>query len=306
MNHMKNNAMLLLTALIWGCAFVAQSVGMDYVGPFTFNAVRCLIGAVVLLPVIALMDRLEGKNGKRAEKKGNTRTLILGGVCCGIALGVASSLQQIGIQYTTVGKAGFITAMYIVIVPLMGVFVGRKVRPVIGLCVVIAVAGLYFLCMKGGFALGGGDLLVLLCAAAFSVHILVIDYFSPKVDGVRMSAIQFLVAGLMCSVPMFLQEHPQPAVILSAWAPILYAGVLSCGVAYTLQILGQKGADPVVASLLLSLESVFSVLAGWMILGQALSIRELFGCVLMFGAIILAQLPERKPVEKPGMEPERT
>ena len=306
MNHMKNNAMLLLTALIWGCAFVAQSVGMDYVGPFTFNAVRSLIGAAVLLPVIALMDRLEGKDKKKAEKKGDTRTLILGGVCCGIALGVASSLQQIGIQYTTVGKAGFITAMYIVIVPLMGVFVGRKVRPVIGLCVVIAVAGLYFLCMKGGFSLGGGDLLVLICAVAFSVHILVIDYFSPLVDGVRMSAIQFLVAGLMCSVPMFLWEQPQPAVILSAWAPILYAGVLSCGVAYTLQILGQKGADPVVASLLLSLESVFSVLAGWVILGQALSARELFGCALMFGAIILAQLPERKPAEKPGVEPERT
>lgn len=305
MNHMKNNAMLLLTALIWGCAFVAQSVGMDYVGPFTFNAVRSLIGAVVLLPVIALMDRLEGKDKKKAVKKGDTRTLILGGVCCGIALGVASSLQQIGIQYTTVGKAGFITAMYIVIVPLMGVFVGRKVRPVIGLCVVIAVAGLYFLCMKGGFSLGGGDLLVLICAVAFSVHILVIDYFSPLVDGVRMSAIQFLVAGLMCSVPMFLWEQPQPAVILSAWAPILYAGVLSCGVAYTLQILGQKGADPVVASLLLSLESVFSVLAGWVILGQALSARELFGCALMFGAIILAQLPERKPAEKPGMETER-
>lgn len=306
MNHMKNNAMLLLTALIWGCAFVAQSVGMDYVGPFTFNAVRSLIGAAVLLPVIALMDRLEGKDKKKAEKKGDTRTLILGGVCCGIALGVASSLQQIGIQYTTVGKAGFITAMYIVIVPLMGVFVGRKVRPVIGLCVVIAVAGLYFLCMKGGFSLGGGDLMVMICAVAFSVHILVIDYFSPLVDGVRMSAIQFLVAGLMCSVPMFLWEQPQPAVILSAWAPILYAGVLSCGVAYTLQILGQKGADPVVASLLLSLESVFSVLAGWVILGQALSARELFGCALMFGAIILAQLPERKPAEKPGMEPERT
>lgn len=198
MNHMKNNAMLLLTALIWGCAFVAQSVGMDYVGPFTFNAVRSLIGAAVLLPVIALMDRLEGKDKKKAEKKGDTRTLILGGVCCGIALGVASSLQQIGIQYTTVGKAGFITAMYIVIVPLMGVFVGRKVRPVIGLCVVIAVAGLYFLCMKGGFSLGGGDLMVMICAVAFSVHILVIDYFSPLVDGVRMSAIQFLVAGLMC------------------------------------------------------------------------------------------------------------
>ena len=305
MERLKNNVLLLLTALIWGCAFVAQSVGMDYVGPFTFNAVRCLIGAAVLVPVIFLMDRLEGKNGKR-EKKGGGKTLLLGGVGCGMALGVASSLQQIGIQYTTVGKAGFITAMYIVIVPLLGIFAGKKVRPVIGLCVVGAVAGLYFLCMTDGFTLSKGDFLVLLCAAAFAVHILIIDHFSPLVDGVRMSAIQFLVAGLMCSVPMLLWERPQPAVILTAWAPILYAGVLSCGVAYTLQILGQKGADPTVASLLLSLESVFSVLAGWVILGQALSARELFRCALMFGAIILAQLPERKTLVNPGEEPERT
>ena len=304
MKGLKNNAMLLLTALIWGCAFVAQSVGMDYVGPFTFNAVRSLIGAAVLVPVIFLMDRLEGKDGKR-KKKSDGKTLLLGGVSCGIALGIASSLQQIGIQYTTVGKAGFITAMYIVIVPLLGIFAGKKIRPVIGFCVAAAVVGLYFLCMTDGFSLSIGDFMVLLCAVAFAVHILIIDHFSPLVDGVRMSAIQFLVAGLMCSVPMLLWEQPDPGVVLTAWAPILYAGVLSCGVAYTLQILGQKGADPTVASLLLSLESVFSVLAGWVILGQALSARELFGCVLMFGAIILAQLPERKTAVKPGAEPER-
>ena len=302
MKRMKNNAMLFLTALIWGCAFVAQSVGMDYVGPFTFNAVRSLIGALVLVPVIFLMDRLEGKKEK---KKGDAKTLVLGGIRCGIALGIASGLQQIGIQYTTVGKAGFITAMYIVIVPLMGIFVGKRIRPVIGVCVAAAVAGLYFLCMTEGFSLGTGDFLVLLCAVAFAVHILVIDYFSPKADGVRMSAIQFLVAGLLNAVPMFLFEHPQSALIVTAWAPILYAGVLSCGVAYTLQILGQRGADPTVASLILSLESVFSVLAGWLILGQALSARELFGCALMFGAIIFAQLPERKREKKQDAVPER-
>lgn len=298
MKRMKNNAMLLLTALIWGCAFVAQSVGMDYVGPFTFNCVRSILGSIVLIPVILLTDGLKKRSGmSEAELKkdrGDTRTLVTGGICCGVVLAVASSLQQFGILYTTVGKAGFITAMYIVLVPILGIFIGKKIRPVIGLCVAIAVAGLYFLCMTENLSLGMGDLLVLVCAFVFSVHILVIDHFSPLVDGVRMSAIQFLTAGIVCAVPMLLWEEPRIADILAAWMPILYAGIMSCGVAYTLQILGQKNADPTVASLLLSLESVFSVLAGWVILGQNLSAKELFGCVLMFAAIILAQLPEKK------------
>lgn len=298
MKQMKNNAMLLLTALIWGCAFVAQSVGMDYVGPFTFNCVRCLIGSVVLIPVIVLMDRMKKKSGmSEAEirkERGDTRTILTGGICCGVVLAAASSLQQFGILFTTVGKAGFITAMYIVLVPILGIFVGKKVRPLILVCVVIAVAGLYFLCMTEQLSLGKGDLFVLLCAFVFSIHILVIDHFSPLVDGVRMSAIQFLTAGLLCAVPMLVWERPVMGEILTAWMPILYAGVMSCGVAYTLQILGQKHADPAVASLLLSLESVFSVLAGWVILGQSLNGKELFGCVLMFVSIILAQLPEKK------------
>lgn len=298
MKQMKNNAMLLLTALIWGCAFVAQSVGMDYVGPFTFNCVRCLIGSVVLIPVIVLMDRMKKKSGmSEAEirkERGDTRTILTGGICCGVVLAAASSLQQFGILFTTVGKAGFITAMYIVLVPILGIFVGKKIRPLILVCVVIAVAGLYFLCMTEQLSLGKGDLFVLLCAFVFSIHILVIDHFSPLVDGVRMSAIQFLTAGLLCAVPMLVWERPVMGEILTAWMPILYAGVMSCGVAYTLQILGQKHADPAVASLLLSLESVFSVLAGWVILGQSLNGKELFGCVLMFVSIVLAQLPEKK------------
>lgn len=298
MKQMKNNVMLLLTALIWGCAFVAQSVGMDYVGPFTFNCVRCLIGSVVLIPVIVLMDRMKKKSGmSEAEirkERGDTRTILTGGICCGVVLAAASSLQQFGILFTTVGKAGFITAMYIVLVPILGIFVGKKIRPLILVCVVIAVAGLYFLCMTEQLSLGKGDLFVLLCAFVFSIHILVIDHFSPLVDGVRMSAIQFLTAGLLCAVPMLVWERPVMGEILTAWMPILYAGVMSCGVAYTLQILGQKHADPAVASLLLSLESVFSVLAGWVILGQSLNGKELFGCVLMFVSIILAQLPEKK------------
>ena len=291
MDRMKNNILLVLTALIWGCAFVAQSVGMDYVGPFTFNTARFLIGAIVLLPVIWFMDR-QRKTG--AEKGAGQKTLIIGGICCGIALAVASTLQQWGILFTTVGKAGFITAMYIVIVPMLGIFIGKKVRPLIIGCVAIAVVGFYFLCMTESLRLGLGDFLVLLCAIAFSIHILVIDHFSPKVDGVKMSAIQFLTAAIISAVPTLLWEQPVFTEILQAWQPVLYAGVMSCGVAYTLQIIAQKNADPTVASLLLSLESVFSVLAGWVLLGQELSLKELFGCVLIFCAIILAQLPEKK------------
>ncbi len=297
MKQMKNNGMLLLTALIWGCSFVAQSVGMDYVGPFTFNCVRCVIGSAVLVPVIFLMDGQKKKDkmskGELKKDRGGTKTLVTGGICCGVVLAVASSLQQFGILYTTVGKAGFITAMYIVLVPVLGIFIGKKVRPLIFLCVAMAVAGLYFLCMTERLSLNIGDLLVLLCAVVFTIHILVIDHFSPLVDGVRMSAIQFLTAGIVCAVPMLLWEDPKVGEILTAWMPVLYAGVMSCGVAYTLQILGQKNADPTVASLLLSLESVFSVLAGWVLLGQGLSNRELFGCALMFVAIILAQLPKK-------------
>ncbi len=298
MKQMKNNVLLVLTALIWGCAFVAQSVGMDYVGPFTFNTVRNFIGALVLIPVILMMDKGAEKSGltpaEMKTRRGNTKTLVIGGICCGTALAVASSLQQWGIMFTTVGKAGFITAMYIVLVPIFGIFLGKKVRPLIWLCVALAVVGLYFLCINETFRLNTGDFLVILCAICFTVHILVIDHFSPKVDCVRLSAIQFLVAGIVCGIPMLVWEHPEIADILAAWMPILYAGVMSSGVAYTLQIVAQKNADPTVASLLLSLESVFSLLAGWVILHQSLSIKELFGCVLMFGAIILAQLPEKK------------
>ena len=227
------------------------------------------------------------------DAKKERKTLLAGGVSCGALLFVASNLQQIGIQYTTVGKAGFITAMYIVLVPILGIFWKKKVGGRVWIAVLLAVAGLYLLCMTGGLTLQKGDLLVLACALAFSFHILVIDYFSPKVDGVKMSCIQFLVCGLLSGVCMLLFEKPDLGAILMAWMPILYAGVLSSGVAYTLQIVGQKGMNPTVASLILSLESVVSVIAGWAILNQQLSGRELAGCGLMFCAIILAQLPER-------------
>lgn len=296
---LRSSLLLLLTATIWGVAFVAQSVGMEYVGPFTFNCVRCILGALVLIPCIFLLDvlRKRGQEGGALETTVYTwkqKELYVGGICCGAALFVASNLQQFGIKYTTVGKAGFITALYIVLVPLIGVFLGKTAGIKIWISVALAVAGLYLLCMTGGFSIGAGDFLVLLCAAAFSVHIMIVDYFSPRVDGVRMSCIQFLVCGLLSAVGMILTEQPRPEAILQAWMPVLYAGIFSCGVAYTLQIVGQKDMNPTVASLIMSMESVVSVLAGWVLLGQALSARELAGCVLMFAAIILAQLPGRE------------
>ena len=278
--QLKNSLLLLLTATIWGVAFVAQSVGMDHVGPFTFNAVRSIIGGIVLIPCIFFLDHRKSDQKEELpspqQQAEQTGTLILGGVCCGILLALASSFQQMGIQYTTVGRAGFITACYIVIVPILGhFFLRKKCGATIWIAVALALAGLYLLGITDGFSVGKGDLLVMVCSLLFSLHILVIDYFSPKVDGV-------------------FTEHIVLADIFAAWAPILYAGVMSCGVAYTLQIIGQKDMNPTVASLILSLESCISVLAVWILLNQKLSARELSGCVLMFAAIILAQLPSGK------------
>ena len=302
---LKNSLCLLLAATIWGIAFVAQSVGMEYVGPFTFNGVHSLIGAAVLVPVILLLNHSRGTSPASAdstipESASNgapspyrNRDLWMGGIACGVALFAASNFQQFGIKYTTVGKAGFITACYIVIVPIIGLFLKKKCSPFIWAAVVMALVGLYLLCITDGFSIGLGDLLVLVCAFLFSLHILVIDHFSPKADSVKMSCIQFLVCGILSMIPALILEHPQISSILTAWLPILYAGIMSCGVAYTLQIVGQKNTNPTIASLILSLESCISVLAGWVILGQKLSAKELLGCVIMFAAIILAQLPEK-------------
>ena len=298
----KNVVMLMTAAFIWGTAFVAQSVGMDYLGPFTFNGVRNFVGAAALLPCIWLLDRLnrrdvKDKAVKEAKNPGEKRDLILGGVSCGTVLFVAGSFQQVGLQYTTVGKAGFITACYIVIVPVCGIFLHKKIGGKVWIAVGLSLIGLYLLCITEKLTIGKGDILVFLCALVFTMHILVIDYFSPKVDGVKMSCIQFFVCGLLSLAPMFALETPQIAAIIKSWGPILYAGVLSSGVAYTLQIVGQKNVNPAIASLILSLESCFSVLAGWIILGQRLSGREAMGCVLMFAAIIPAQLPDRRNAE---------
>ena len=299
-NTMKSSFLLVLAAFIWGVAFVAQSVGMDYVGPFTFIGARYLIGGLVLIPCIAFLKKLGyGDDGNKSEtqKKEEFRIGVKGGIFCGLALFISSSLQQIGIMYTTVGKAGFITALYIVIVPILGIFMKKKVSWTIWISVAVAVIGMYLLCITDGFSIGKGDILVLICAFLFSLHILVIDYFSPHVDGVKMSCIQFLVCGILTAIPALIFEHPQLSAFKGAWGSILYAGVMSCGVAYTLQIIGQKNMNPTVASLILSLESCISVLAGWILLGQKLSVKEIIGCIIMFCAIVLAQLPQKNPKE---------
>lgn len=286
---LRQSMILFMAAAIWGFAFVAQSVGMDYVGPYTFVTARNVVALAVLLPWVAAARRQRKKGGQRRSGR---RSLIYGGVCCGICLFAASVLQQFGMKYTTVGKAGFITAMYIVLVPVFGIFAKKKTGVKVWIAVAAALAGLYLLCMtKGDFQLQKGDVCILGCAAVFALHILVVDHFSPLVDGVELSCVQFAVNAVLGTVLMMLLEQPRMADLLAAWLPIVYAGALSSGVGYTFQIIGQKGMNPTVASLILSLESVISVLAGWLLLHQALTARELAGCALVFAAIILVQLP---------------
>lgn len=293
--QIQHSLLLLLTAIIWGTAFVAQSVGMDYVGPFTFLCTRSFIGGVALLPVIAFLDKRKSEQVLEEERRPeNRKVLIKGGILCGIVLCFSSAFQQYGILFTTVGKAGFITAFYIVLVPLAGLFFGKRCGLQVWLGVLLALCGLYCLCITETFRIRIGDILVLICAFLFTSHILIVDHFSPQVDGVKMSCIQFFVCGTVAGIGMLLLEHPNISDILMAWQSILYAGLLSSGVGYTLQIVGQKGLNPTVASLIMSLESVVSVLAGLLILGQTMSAKEVIGCILMFAAILLAQLPSRE------------
>lgn len=297
--QIKNSLLLLLTATIWGTAFVAQSVGAEYVEAFTFTFARSIVGGLVLIPCIFLLriwkqSQSDVRSGSALGCRffGATKTEWLGGLCCGLALCAASNFQQIGMAQTSVGKAGFITALYVVIVPILGLFFKKKTSILIWICVFLSIIGLYLLCMtEGSLRLAFGDLLVLICAVLFSVHIMVIDYFSPKGDGVVMACIQFFVCGIVSGIIMLFVEQPTAEGLMSAKWPILYAGVFSSGIAYTLQIVGQKDMNPTVASLILCLESVVSALAGWVILQEALTKRELWGCALMFVAIVLAQLP---------------
>lgn len=292
-DKIRQNGFPVLAALIWGTAFVAQSVSTDFVEPMTFNALRSVIATVALLLVLWCFRRARAKHPQQEEKpvKGSRRDLILGGICCGTALCIASNLQQAGLSDTSAGKAGFITALYIVIVPVLGLFLHKKAPLTVWVGVVLALAGLYFLCITESLSIQRGDLYILACAVIFSMHILLIDHFTQRVDGIALSCAQFLVMAVLSGIGMLLFEHPDWEGILRCLWPILYVGVFSSGIAYTLQILAQKDANPTVVTLLLSLESVFSVLAGALILGDRLTGREIFGCVLMFAAVVLAQLP---------------
>ena len=300
--QLRNTLLLVLTALVWGCAFVAQSVGAEHVGAFTFLACRSWLAGVTLLPVIALLRARQRRPESAAESPApqSRRALLTGGIACGCFLFLASSAQQIGVASTTTAKAGFITAMYVIIVPILSLVLGRRVGKKIWLCVAMSVAGLYLLCIAGSLSLSRGDAMVLLCALLFAGHIMTVDHFSPKMDGVQLSCIQFFTTAILATVCMFLFEHPTAAALQSALLPILSAGILSSGVGYTLQIVAQKGLNPTIASMAMSLESVFSALAGWVILGQGLTAREFSGCTLMFAAIILAQLPDRKRSAAPS------
>ena len=310
-HKVRNTIFLFLTAMIWGAAFVAQSVSMDYIGPFTFICLRSVIGGLFLIPVIIVIDSIRKKSQdeninaegletdlykiKMEEKQRlswKNKRLLEGGIVCGIFLFLANCFQQTGIQYTTVGKAGFITTFYIIIVPLIGLFFKKYCGILTWIGVVIALAGLYFLCITQKLTIQRGDALVLCCSVLYAGQILAIDYYNPFVDGVKMSCIQFLTGGILGAVFMFIFENPDMAMILSAAGPILYTGIMSTGVGYTLQIVGQKGMNPTVAALILSLESVFSALSGYLFLHQLLTTRELIGCALMFIAIVLAQLPD--------------
>ena len=292
---LQSSLLLFLAAFIWGVAFVAQSVGMDYMGPFSFNGARFLMGSLVLIPLVLYRRKfLKGEE----RRFGSRKVTLSGGVCCGLALCSAALFQQFGILYTTVGKAGFITTLYIIIVPIMGIFLKKKIPGKVWLAAVVAMIGMYLLCMSEGIRLSKGDRFVFICAILFSIHILVIDYFSPRADGVELSCLQFFTAGVICSVLAVIFEKPAISNFVDGIIPLSYAGIMSSGVAYTLQIVGQKDLDPTVASLILSMESVISMLAGWVILGQAMSGRELFGCALVFGAVILVQLPDKKRIKE--------
>lgn len=298
-NTIIGNLMLLIAALVWGCAFVAQSEGMKYVGPLTFNGVRMLLGGIALLPVILVKDLIEKKKGTYcAPSKESRKVQWIAGLVCGLVLTAASASQQIGLIDAAPGKAGFLTALYIVLVPLCRFVFGNKISPTVWGGVALAVGGIYFLCVtKDGSSFGRGELLVLLCAAFYACHILVVDKYSPHVDGVRLACGQFFVAGVVCTIAAFLFETPNLEGLLAAKAEILYAGIGSSGIAFTLQILGQQRTKPTVASLLMSFESVFAVLAAIVIAGDVPTGREILGCVLMFAAVILAQVEWKKKIK---------
>lgn len=312
MKKLRCGIILFIAALIWGITFVAQSNASAHVEPFTFNFVRFLIGSAVLLPFIPIFARIDAKNASRESLPtphggASHKKLFTGGVLLGIMLCIASNLQQLGISNgDSVGKAGFITSVYIMLVPVVGLFFRKKTHPFIWVCTLISAVGLYFLSIdpaRGTFSIELSDLAYLGCAVFFAVQIILVSIYSPQVNCIALSSIQFAVAAILSGVGMLLFEEPSVDAILNAAGPLLYAGILSCGIAYTLQVLGQRGIDPAIASLIMCLESVFSVIAGFLLLNQRMSPREILGCGIMFAATIAAQLlPASKQTAKKASE----
>ena len=306
---LRANLMLLIAALIWGSTFVAQTTASDTVEPFTFLFSRSFIGFLFLIPVIAIFNFQSNKkltDGEQKHTLAPSKLTMIAGILCGVALTVASYCQQKGITLMTdnaSGKAGFITALYIVFTPIFGVILKRRIPKIIAVCVPIATLGFYLLCIKSGFKIEFGDLLTLLSAFFFTFHILIIDYFMEKgASPIKTSCIQFLVVGIISLICAFVFEKPDFSIIWNAKLEIMYAGFLSSGIAYTLQIAAQKDADPTSATLIMSLESVFAVLSGWLVLGESLSSKELVGCLFVFIAVILAQIQLPLPKKKPENE----
>lgn len=296
-NQLIGALMLLVAAFIWGFAFVAQRQGMDHIGPTTFNAVRSYVGVAALVPVVLVSDLIAGRNPFRMHPDHSKKDLWVGGILCGVLLALASNLQQMGIVETSAGKSGFLTALYIVFVPIFGIFLRRR-TPLLGwISVGIATGGMYLLCITEGFSLKTGDILLLLCALFYTAHILTVDRFVSATDGIRLSCLQFAVNAIVSTAFALIMETPELPGILAAWKPILFTGLFSSGIAYTLQILAQKRCPPQVASLIMSLESVFAVIGGWLVLNERLTPREGIGCILVFAAIILIQFAPTKKRE---------
>ncbi len=283
---------LLIAAFIWGSTFVAQSDGMNYVGPLTYITVRFASGGAVLIPVVLIKDRFTKKR-TGVKPKTELKPLLAGGIVCGIILTVAAVLQQYGIIYTSVGNAGFITTLYVIMVPLCSIFFKKRPALNVWASVIIATVGLYLLCITDRLMLTLGDTLVLLCAVCFTAHILALDHFVAKVDPVKLSCLQFFTVSAVTAIPAIVLEQNSLESIVSAWLPILCAGVLSSGVAYTLQTVAQKNAEPTIAAITMSLESVFAIISGAVVLGEIPTTRKLLGCIIMFAAIILAQFPAK-------------
>lgn len=297
--RIRAHILLMTTAFIWGGTFVAQKDAMSYIGPFTFTGIRMIIGGAVLIPLIIFLSKrnIGPASGPRSIGSPIADPSFIGGFFCGVVLFFAITFQQIGIVYTTAGKAGFITAMYIIIVPILGIFMKKKIGKIIWLCVVLAMAGLYLLCMEGDLTMNKGDMIMILSAFGYAMHIITIDYFSPKGDPIKMSCVQFFVCGALC-LPTMLTEAPALSNLLDAWFPIFYAGVVSCGVAYTFQVVAQRDTSAAITAIILSFESVFAVLMGFLLLSEIMSLKEIAGCALMFAAIILAQIPEKPKEDK--------